>query len=404
MHKGADGLSADEIRAYPVLFVDDNIESVALFASRFEETFSLLTATSPSQALRILANEPVAVLLTDYRMPGMSGIDLCEQVKVRWPRVARAVLTGYADRDMAVDAINRGEIHRMLTRPVSDHELLQLLHDLVGRAHLRQTVETLQQEMLERERDVYFAYARGAIIHDLAGVSNGLSLSCHSLTETLDAVWSLLPMDAVHDVREHLHAMGLFIQHISDLHGQARELTGATHSKRGPHDVRELVGCAIELVRREPGTDVAFEVSCRDAEVVHVDHVDVSRILLNLFRNARQALADVRTPTLQIDVVRAGLEVEIRVADNGPGIPAHQTSQVFELSWSTRVREGGQGYGLYLSRALAQANDGELTVQRSAMGGAEFILSLPSQSKVELGLLDGPFVGVEVEVGDESEG
>ena len=397
----ADALSPDEVRAHGVLFVDDNVEAVELFASRFSETFTLFTATSPTQALNVLAREDISVLLTDYRMPGMSGIDLCEHVKVRWPRVLRAVITGYADSAMALDAINRGEIHRMLTRPAKDHEKRQLLNDLVARSHLRRTVETLERQMMERERDAYVALARGGILHDLANVSNGLSLSCYVLGEHFDAVSGLLPMHADHEIREQLESITLFINHITELHAQARELSGASKNKREPLDVRELVECTVEMVRREPGADVAFEVVCPTTHLVHVDRVDISRVLLNLMRNARQALEEVAEPTIRVEVSQVGLDVEIRISDNGPGTPAHLRERVFELSWSTRAGEGGQGYGLYLSRALARANDGDLCVRRASLGGAEFILSTPSQAKVDLGLVDVP---ASVGRGHESEG
>ncbi len=398
----ADALSPDEVRAYPVLFVDDNPESVALFESRFSETFALFTATSPTQALEILARERISVMLTDYRMPGMSGIDLCEHVKVRWPRVLRAVITGYADRDMAVDAINRGEIHRMLTRPAKDHDILQLLNDLLARAHLRRTLQKLEKQMVDRERDAYVALARGGILHDLANVSNGLGLSCHVLREAFESTLGQIPAHAAHEIREELESINIFIGHISDLHSQARELSGASVAKREALDMRELVETTVEMVRREPGTDLAIELVCPEAHTVFVDRVDISRVLLNLFRNARQALEGTDDPRMQVEVVRVGLDVEVRIADSGPGIPAHLVERVFELSWSTRKGAGGQGYGLYLSRALASANEGALSVRRAGIGGAEFILSVPSQAKVDLGLID-PRLALS-DRGDESEG
>lgn len=397
-----DALSPEETRGYAVLFVDDNAESVDLFASRFSETFTLFTATSPTQALEILGRERISVMLTDYRMPGMSGIDLCEHVKVRWPRVLRAVITGYADRDMAVDAINRGEIHRMLTRPAKDHDILQLLNDLLARAHMHRTLHKLQKQMVDRERDAYVALARGGILHDLANVSNGLGLSCHVLREAFESAVAQLPVHAAHEIREELESINMFIGHISDLHSQARELSGAAVAKRESLEMRQLVETTVEMVRREPGTDLAIELVCAESHHVFVDRVDISRVLLNLMRNARQALEGAPDATIQVEVARVGLDVEVRIADNGPGIPAHLTERVFELSWSTRKGSGGQGYGLYLSRALAHANEGVLSVRRSAIGGAEFILSVPSQAKVDLGLIDPRIASVDR--GDESEG
>ena len=392
----------DEIRAHPVLFVDDNPEHAAIFEARFGETFTLFLASSPFQALEILARGEVAVMVTDYRMPGMNGIDLCEQVKLRWPRVLRAVVTGYPDRDMAVDAINRGEIHRMLTRPAKDHEELGLLMDLVARAHLERSVSTLEAAIVTRERDAHVALARGGILHDLAGFTGGLTLGCHALQEQLERASSLLPAHTLHGLREELDSISLCIDHLTDLHGQARQLSRASASGRDGHEMRELVETAIEMVRREPGVEAAIEVVCPEPHPVHVDRVDISRVLLNLLRNARQALRGVRDPRIQVEVRRVGLEVQVSVADNGPGVPPHRAERVFELSWSTREEEGGQGLGLYLSRQLAEANGGQLALRRAVLGGADFVLEVPSCTKAELGLLPEQPTPVMPMFGDQS--
>ncbi len=380
-------MSETDILAYPILLVDDDPEGIALFESTFPDLFNLRTTTSPFEALEILGREPIALLLTDYRMPGMDGIDLCERVKQRWPRVLRAMLTGFADRDVVIDAINRGEIHRMLTRPAKAHDLRQMLVDLLSRAHLEHTVDALRAAMVQRERDAYVALARGGILHDLAGVTGGLTLSCHLLKEQIEQIATLLPAPTVHELREELEAMDMCIDHIADLHHQARQISRASTGRRERHDIRELVETAVEMVRCEPGADVSYEFVCPEPHAVHVDRVDVSRILLNLLRNARAALKSTPDPRVRIEVSRVGLDVAVSVADNGPGIPAHQAHRVFELAWSTKVDEGGQGLGLYLCRALAQANGGHLTLQRAPLGGAEFILTVPSRTKAELGLL-----------------
>ncbi len=124
-----------------VLCVDDEpgILSALRRALRGDGT-RVLTAQGGPQALEVLEREPVDIVISDMRMPGMDGAELLERVHERWPAGIRVLLTGYADTRAAVAAINRGRIFRYLTKPWDDAEL---------RSVVRQGLDLLR---LERER------------------------------------------------------------------------------------------------------------------------------------------------------------------------------------------------------------------------------------------------------------
>jgi response regulator RpfG family c-di-GMP phosphodiesterase len=124
-----------------VLCVDDEpgILSALRRALRGDGT-RVLTSQGGPQALEVLEREPVDIVISDMRMPGMDGAELLERVHQRWPATIRVLLTGYADTGAAVAAINRGRIFRYLTKPWDDAEL---------RSVVRQGLDLLH---LERER------------------------------------------------------------------------------------------------------------------------------------------------------------------------------------------------------------------------------------------------------------
>jgi len=113
-----------------LLLVDDEANVIASIRRLLRyENYRLLMAGSGEEALELLAQNEVGVILTDHRMPGMSGIELLSKVRVMYPKVVRMVLSGYTAVDSLTEAINRGEIYRFLTKPWEDKELLEALRE-----------------------------------------------------------------------------------------------------------------------------------------------------------------------------------------------------------------------------------------------------------------------------------
>jgi DNA-binding NtrC family response regulator len=112
-----------------VLFVDDE-ESVrrALGRSLQRGEYRLLFADGPEQAFEILRQQPVDIIVSDHLMPGMTGLEFLSLARDRCPDTVRIMLTGHADAETAVAAINEGEIYRFLTKPWDNLELQVTFH------------------------------------------------------------------------------------------------------------------------------------------------------------------------------------------------------------------------------------------------------------------------------------
>ncbi len=112
-----------------VLVVDDEANLVsALQRTLRRENYTVLTASEPAEALAILKQRAVDVVVSDHLMPNMSGLDFLKEVRALHPDVVRIMLTGHAEVSTAVEAINEGEIFRFLTKPWDDAELKVALH------------------------------------------------------------------------------------------------------------------------------------------------------------------------------------------------------------------------------------------------------------------------------------
>jgi len=113
-------MSANKIT---VLYVDDEENNLFSFKATFRIKYNVLTAISGEEALKVLAEKNVNVIITDQRMPEMTGVDFLEKVLTKYPDPMRILLTGYADMNAVVDAVNKGKIFHYLAKPWNEEEL-----------------------------------------------------------------------------------------------------------------------------------------------------------------------------------------------------------------------------------------------------------------------------------------
>ena len=152
--------------------------------------------------------------------------------------------------------------------------------------------------------------------------------------------------------------------------------------RRDPMDIPAIIGLALELAWND-GTPPWLEFHLDeqpDLPKPYGDSDQIAHVISNLVSNATQALEATNgatTKRLDISVGMQAGQITIRVADNGPGVPADLRERIFEPFVTTKPPEKGSGVGLALCRALAQAHDGSLVLEETPGGGASFILRLP---------------------------
>jgi DNA-binding NtrC family response regulator len=112
---------------HPILVVDDEEEILFSLRGLLRQDFDRHTASSGAEALDIMRQRTIHVLLTDQRMPEMTGVELLEKSRGVCPEAVRIVFTGYADIKAVIDAINQGQIFRYLTKPWDPDELVAAL-------------------------------------------------------------------------------------------------------------------------------------------------------------------------------------------------------------------------------------------------------------------------------------
>lgn len=142
-----------EVKQATLLCVDDEPNILSSLRRLFRaKGYRVLVAESGDAGLQVLATETVDMVISDMRMPEMDGARFLELVRIRWPDTVRILLTGYADVSSIIEAINRGEIYRYITKPWDDNDMLLLVRDALERKELENEKLRLE-ELTQRQND-----------------------------------------------------------------------------------------------------------------------------------------------------------------------------------------------------------------------------------------------------------
>jgi Nif-specific regulatory protein len=143
-----DGVSFD-VKRYPILVVDDEQDNLDAFRFNFRKTFDIVTASGGAEALQVLQDREVAVVVTDQRMPRMTGVELLREVRVRQPDAVGIILTAFTDVDVLIEAINLGQVYRYITKPWDAKEVRGVLQYALERFHLQRENKRLTAQLSE---------------------------------------------------------------------------------------------------------------------------------------------------------------------------------------------------------------------------------------------------------------
>ncbi|NMC71966.1 MAG: sigma-54-dependent Fis family transcriptional regulator [Myxococcales bacterium] len=153
-----------------LLYVDDEAGNLEVFRELFDAEYVVRTATSGHEALSVLEREPVAVLVTDLRMPGMSGIELMERVAAAYPDVVAVVVSAYTDTELFLGAIRAGRLHDYVIKPWSLDRLRETVRGAVEEHRRRRRLADLACDRAALEQQVRERYDPDQIVGSEGGL------------------------------------------------------------------------------------------------------------------------------------------------------------------------------------------------------------------------------------------
>ncbi len=153
-----DAIRVDEETKINVLYVDDEIDNLNAFKAVFRRDFEVFTAESAMEGKKILENKEnnIQIVLTDQRMPEITGVDFLASLVKDSPEIMRVLVTGYADIATVIDAINKGEVYRYVSKPWDNVELKNLIFQAFEVYDLRKKNKKLTNDLLMVNSQIEF--------------------------------------------------------------------------------------------------------------------------------------------------------------------------------------------------------------------------------------------------------
>jgi DNA-binding NtrC family response regulator len=186
----------------PVLVVDDDPTAVHLLVEILRgEHYEVRQSHDPLHALDLIRQESFAVVISDQKMPRLTGLELLAQVKVLQPNASRVLVTGVVDVSTVIEAVNRGEIYRFVVKPWLYDELLATVRDAMQRyelihanAMLQTATHTANQRLAEINRTLETTLTREREEHgQLNQLNRSLGQHVQNLSRIFEGVVALLP-------------------------------------------------------------------------------------------------------------------------------------------------------------------------------------------------------------------
>lgn len=350
---------------HSILCLDDEVDIVDSLERLFRRTYQVFKATSADQGLEILRREHVSLIISDQRMPGMTGVEFLKESKKYCPEAIRILLTGYTDIDSAVDSINKGEVYRYLTKPWDPADLVNTVHKAIERYELAEELKRKNLELseaLEELKSLDKAKTEFMLLmnHELR---TPLTVILSFLELLKESSPSLEQKTFLSRIEESSQRLMLLIQDSLEL--LAAE-TGQIRLKRQSIALDDVVKSVLtEYQTKFKDRQLAVNLDHLSGNKVHADPEILRKVLRRVFDNIVRFAFDHSTVSFRSEVL-ADQRVLVTFENEGKPIPKEIIKRILEpftLNEDALHHSQGNGLGLSICRALLKTMGSQIHIK-----------------------------------------
>lgn len=355
-----------------ILYIDDEANNLISFKAAFRFDYNVLVANNTDEALKHLQNNPdICVILSDQKMPDKTGVEFFEEIRPSYPNPVRILLTGYADIESVINAINKGHVFRYIKKPWDEQDIRSAI-DEGYKFYITSSMLAIKNEELQKAYNELDKFAYSAT-HDMRGPILSV-LGVIDLAKNSDNIQDI--QDMLGMMENAMMKLDNYIQNIHDYYNIRRGEVKITdiHFEDIVKDMQDIYEVTSKLSR------TAFTTGTSQPEAFRSDEISLKIILNNLLSNAfkyQQKSKQDKFVDLNIEVAK-GIAT-ITVKDNGIGIPESSISHIFNMFYRATNEELNSGFGLYNVKDALGKLGGEIAVESKEGEGTIFRITIPSK-------------------------
>ncbi len=371
-----------------LLLVDDESNVLSALQRLFVRSgYRVLMANGGAAGLEMLEQHDIGVIISDQRMPGMTGVEFLSQVRQHYPDVVRLMLSGFADLKAVTSAINEGAIYRFLTKPCDNDLLCRNVAEAFAHFEMKRMNQCLRRELQASNQELKDAL-RAAEQKSQAKAEYIATMS-HELRTPLNGVLGMAELlqntRLQPQQREYTEAItssgNQLLTLINDILDDAKAEAGKLELESIDFDLLGMLEDTTKLLAvlaSNKGLELISKFELHTAPIVRGDPTRLRQVLTNLIGNAIKFTpeGEVVLRVSQREDMDDVISLRFEISDTGIGIDAVAQARIFERfsqanSATTRVY-GGTGLGLSICRQLVQAMDGEIGLVSEPGRGSRF--------------------------------
>mgnify|MGYP000007510147 CR=1 FL=1 len=361
------------ITKFSMLYVDDEVDNLTSFRAVFRRDFDLTILESPVEALSLIAEKHFDIVLSDQRMPKMSGVEFLEKLARLDPDSVRILITGYTDLETAKLAINNGQIFYYLNKPWGEDEIRSVLLKAVDHSSLLKENKELIKKLYRAVEELEIFLYRAS--HDLrAPISSQLGLI------------NLLKYKLGTEEAEFVEKMEEAVAKLLYTIGKIDQLSVASVSTRLENTYTTIsdmiTSVASQLEPDSRAQDINVQINCEpgiDSLLPSIKLTKLQTIFFNIIENSIVFhRSNPERKLIKIDVTRGPENsIVLSVWDNGIGISQDQLPLIFTAFYRGNEYSKGNGLGLYIVRKIADSIGAKIDVSSEEGVYTQISISVP---------------------------
>ncbi|MEI6143544.1 MAG: hybrid sensor histidine kinase/response regulator [Mariniphaga sp.] len=384
-----------------LLIIDDEVEITKSLMRQFRRKYNVFSTIDPSEGFNIMEKENIQVVLSDQRMPGMTGIDFFMKIKNKYPDALKLILTGYTDIEAVIGAINEGQVFRYVKKPwipdelesivkeafekyeliTNNRKLLHALQDANQNLEEKVKVRTTELEKaneklseLNNEKNRYI----GMVAHDLRnpiGVAESFS---YILTEDYDDIPKEQKLEFLNYINQSCNFSLNLIHDFLDI---SKIEAGIFDLNLSQQEYISFIKTNIiqnEMLAKNKSQEIIVSTS-QNSIYATFDKNKIQQVVNNLLSNAiKYSFPNTK---IVIDISLINDQIVTQIIDQGQGIPEQELSKLFQPFQTTSARatanEKSTGLGLAIVKKIVEAHHGTIRVESTVGKGSTFIFAIP---------------------------